>query len=297
MLFKEFGGVDALPICLATKDPDEIVATVEGDRARSSAGSTSRTSRRRAASRSRGGCATQLDIPVFHDDQHGTAIVVLAALLNALRVVGKRLEDVRVVVTGRRRSRRRGDADAARRGRRATSSAATGKARIHAGRDGPQRRRSASSPQQTNPRGLRGTRRRRARRGRRLHRALRPGAVTRGRRSASMAAGRDRVRDGEPDARGRCPRRSRSASPWSRPAAPTTRTRSTTCSPSPASSAARSTSAPRAITEGMKLAAAASDRRRSSEPDAARGGLRHPERLQPRRRAGGRSSRRCRGRA
>ena len=77
MLFKEFGGVDAWPICLATTDPDEIVARGRGDRARASAASTSRTSPRRAASRSRAGCRSALDIPVFHDDQHGTAIVVV----------------------------------------------------------------------------------------------------------------------------------------------------------------------------------------------------------------------------
>ena len=100
MLFKEFGGVDAFPICLATNDPDEIVAHGRRRSRPASAASTSRTSPRRAASRSRRGCATELDIPVFHDDQHGTAIVVLAALLNALRVVGKRLEDVRIVLTG-----------------------------------------------------------------------------------------------------------------------------------------------------------------------------------------------------
>ena len=58
-----------------------------------------------------------LDIPVFHDDQHGTAIVVLAALLNALRVVGKRIEDVRVVLTGVGAAGDGGDADAARRRR------------------------------------------------------------------------------------------------------------------------------------------------------------------------------------
>ena len=74
-----------------------------------SAGSTSRTSRRRAASRSSAGCGSELDIPVFHDDQHGTAIVVLAALAQRAQVVGKRLEDVRIVLTGvgRRRDRRR----------------------------------------------------------------------------------------------------------------------------------------------------------------------------------------------
>jgi malate dehydrogenase (oxaloacetate-decarboxylating) len=99
LLFKEFAGVDAYPLCLATKDVDEIVAIVK------------------AVSPTFGGInledisaprcfeiehrlRAELDIPVFHDDQHGTAIVLLAALLNALRVVGKRAEDVRVVVTG-----------------------------------------------------------------------------------------------------------------------------------------------------------------------------------------------------
>ena len=100
LLFKEFAGVDACPLCLGTTD-------VERDRRRSygrwrppSAPSTSRTSPRRAASRSSSVCAPTLDIPVFHDDQHGTAIVVLAALLNSLRLVGKRVQDTRIVVTG-----------------------------------------------------------------------------------------------------------------------------------------------------------------------------------------------------
>jgi len=99
MLFKEFGGVDAFPICLATQDVDEIVAAV------------------RAIAPGFGGInlediaaprcfaieerlRDELDIPVFHDDQHGTAIVVLAALLNALRVVGKKLDEVKIVTTG-----------------------------------------------------------------------------------------------------------------------------------------------------------------------------------------------------
>ena len=93
LLFKEFGGVDAWPICLDTKDPDEIVADREGDRARASAASTSRTSPRPRCFEIEERLRAELDIPVFHDDQHGTAIVVLAALLNALRVVGKRIED------------------------------------------------------------------------------------------------------------------------------------------------------------------------------------------------------------
>ncbi len=99
LLFKEFGGVDAWPICLGTKDPDAIVAAVEAI-APGFGGinlediSAPRCFEIEARLRER------LDIPVFHDDQHGTAVVVLAAFLNALRVVGKRVEDVKVVVTG-----------------------------------------------------------------------------------------------------------------------------------------------------------------------------------------------------
>jgi len=99
MLFKEFGGVDAFPICLATKDPDEIVATVKAIAPVFGGINLEDISAPRCfeiEERLR----AELDIPVFHDDQHGTAVVVLAALHNALEVVGKRLEDVRVVVTG-----------------------------------------------------------------------------------------------------------------------------------------------------------------------------------------------------
>ena len=99
LLFKEFAGVDAFPICLDTKDPDEIVRTVQliapvfgGINLEDIAAPRCFEIERRLRE--------SLDIPVFHDDQHGTAIVVLAALLNALRVVGKRLEDVRIVTTG-----------------------------------------------------------------------------------------------------------------------------------------------------------------------------------------------------
>ena len=98
-LFKQFGGVDAWPVCLDTQDTDELVEIV------------------RAMSPVYGGINLEdisaprcfeiearlrelLDIPVFHDDQHGTAIVVLGALTNALRVVGKRIEDTRIVVSG-----------------------------------------------------------------------------------------------------------------------------------------------------------------------------------------------------
>jgi malate dehydrogenase (oxaloacetate-decarboxylating) len=99
LLFKEFGGVDAWPICLSTQDPDQIVAAVEAiapgfggiNLEDISAPRCFEVEERLRAS---------LDIPVFHDDQHGTAVVVLAAFLNALRVVGKPIEDVKVVVTG-----------------------------------------------------------------------------------------------------------------------------------------------------------------------------------------------------
>ena len=99
LLFKEFGGVDAWPICLATKDEDEIVAAVRaiapvfgGINLEDIAAPRCFTIERRLRD--------VLDVPVFHDDQHGTAVVVLAAFLNALRVVGKRPADVKVVITG-----------------------------------------------------------------------------------------------------------------------------------------------------------------------------------------------------
>ena len=106
MLFKEFGGVDAWPICLATTDVDEIVAAVAAI-APGFGGINLEDISAPRCFEIETAPEGALDIPVFHDDQHGTAIVVLAAFLNALRVVGKRPEDVRVVVHGRRRGRRR----------------------------------------------------------------------------------------------------------------------------------------------------------------------------------------------
>jgi malate dehydrogenase (oxaloacetate-decarboxylating) len=99
LLFKEFGGVDAWPICLDTKDPDAIVATVQAIAPGFGGINLEDISAPRCFEIERR-LRESLDIPVFHDDQHGTAVVVLAAFLNALRVVGKRVEDVRVVVTG-----------------------------------------------------------------------------------------------------------------------------------------------------------------------------------------------------
>ncbi len=99
VLFKEFGGIDAFPICLDTKDPDEIVRTVEVIAPVFGGINLEDISAPRCFDIERR-LRESLDIPVFHDDQHGTAIVVLAALLNALRVVGKKIEDVRIVTTG-----------------------------------------------------------------------------------------------------------------------------------------------------------------------------------------------------
>lgn len=99
LLFKEFGGIDAFPICIDSKDPEEIIKTVK------------------LISPTFGGInledikapecfyieetlKKELDIPVFHDDQHGTAIVVLAGLYNALRLLGKNLQDVNIVING-----------------------------------------------------------------------------------------------------------------------------------------------------------------------------------------------------
>ena len=99
LLFKEFGGIDAWPICLATTDPDEIVAVCAA-LAPGFGGINLEDISAPRCFEIESRLDAQLDIPVFHDDQHGTAIVALAALVNALEVVGKRLEDVSVVVTG-----------------------------------------------------------------------------------------------------------------------------------------------------------------------------------------------------
>jgi len=99
MLFKEFGGVDAFPICLNTKDSDEIVATVKNIAPGFGGINLEDISAPRCFEIEQR-LIDELDIPVFHDDQHGTAVVILAALINALKVVGKKMEDIKVVVSG-----------------------------------------------------------------------------------------------------------------------------------------------------------------------------------------------------
>ncbi len=99
MLFKEFAGVDAFPLCLDTNDVDEIVAFVKAVSPTFGGINLEDIAAPRCFEIERR-LRDEIDIPVFHDDQHGTAIVVLAALLNALRVVGKRAEDISVVIVG-----------------------------------------------------------------------------------------------------------------------------------------------------------------------------------------------------
>ena len=98
-LFKRFAGIDAFPICLDTQDTEEIIRTVQVIAPVFAGINLEDIAAPRCfeiEQRLRG----LLDIPVFHDDQHGTAIVVLAALRNALKVVGKRLDEVRIVMAG-----------------------------------------------------------------------------------------------------------------------------------------------------------------------------------------------------
>ena len=99
VLFKAFGNVDAIPLCVRTKDVDEIVKTVA-----LLAGSFGGVNLEDIAAPRCFEIERKLkeicDIPIFHDDQHGTAVVVLAAMLNALKVAGKKLEDIKVVTSG-----------------------------------------------------------------------------------------------------------------------------------------------------------------------------------------------------
>lgn len=99
VLFKHFGGVDAWPVVLDTTNTEEIVAIVKAIAPAYGGINLEDISAPRCFEIERR-LREELDIPVFHDDQHGTAVVVLAALLNALKVVNKQIEDVRIVVSG-----------------------------------------------------------------------------------------------------------------------------------------------------------------------------------------------------
>ena len=99
VLFKQFGGVDAVPLCLDTTDVEEIIETVVR-LAPSFGGINLEDISAPRCFEIEERLKAELDIPVFHDDQHGTAVVVLAALLNATKLLGKRLEDLHVLVVG-----------------------------------------------------------------------------------------------------------------------------------------------------------------------------------------------------
>lgn len=99
LLFKEFGGVDAIPLCIRSKDVDEIVNTVALLAGSFGGINLEDISAPRCFEIERK-LKERCDIPVFHDDQHGTAVIMLAGLINALKVIGKRLEDVKIVTSG-----------------------------------------------------------------------------------------------------------------------------------------------------------------------------------------------------
>ena len=242
LLFKQFGGVDAVPICLDVTDLDELVETIVrlapafgGINLEDISAPRCFEVERRVQDR--------LDIPVFHDDQHGTAIVVLAALRNAARLTGRALSDLRVVVSGAgaagiavsKMILEAGIGELA---------IADSKGIVHAARTdlNDEKQLFAAISNKHNRTGT-------------FVEALDGADVLVGLSSGtipveaveSMAPDEHRLRDGEPDAGGapgRRARRRREAS--SRPAAATSRTRSTTCSPSPASSRAPCPCAPRA---------------------------------------------------
>ncbi|MTH55310.1 NAD-dependent malic enzyme [Bacillus mangrovi] len=99
MLFKQFGGVDAFPICLAEKDPDEIVKIIKALEPTFGGVNLEDIAAPRCFEIEER-LKKELNIPVFHDDQHGTAIVVYAALINALRFVQKKQSEIKLVVNG-----------------------------------------------------------------------------------------------------------------------------------------------------------------------------------------------------
>ena len=99
ILFKEFAGIDAFPICLDTKDTEEIIETVKRIAPVFGGINLEDISAPRCFEIEKR-LKEELDIPVFHDDQHGTAIVVSAGILNAVKFVGKKMEEVKIVISG-----------------------------------------------------------------------------------------------------------------------------------------------------------------------------------------------------
>ena len=99
VLFKAFGGVDAIPLCIRSKDVDTIVETVALLAGSFGGVNLEDISAPRCFEIERK-LKERCDIPIFHDDQHGTAVITLAGLTNALKIVGKKMEDIRIVVNG-----------------------------------------------------------------------------------------------------------------------------------------------------------------------------------------------------
>lgn len=99
ILFKEFGDINAVPLCLDTKDTEEIISIVKAIAPTFGGINLEDISAPRCVEIERR-LKAELDIPVFHDDQHGTAIVVVAGIINALKIVDKKIEDLKVVVSG-----------------------------------------------------------------------------------------------------------------------------------------------------------------------------------------------------
>jgi malate dehydrogenase (oxaloacetate-decarboxylating) len=99
VLFKTFGDVDAFPICLASKDPEDIIQAVKMIAPTFGGINLEDISAPRCFEIEER-LKKELDIPVFHDDQHGTAVVTVAAMINALKIVGKKIEDISVIVNG-----------------------------------------------------------------------------------------------------------------------------------------------------------------------------------------------------
>ena len=252
VLFKQFGGVDGIPICLATTDTEEIIETV-ARLAPSFGGINLEDISAPRCFEIEDRLKAMLDIPVFHDDQHGTAVVALAALTNALVLTGRSPESTRVVISGAGAAgvavakillelRHQGPRGHRPQGRPALGSQRPDPGQAGAGRDDRRHRPAAPARSPTCSTAPTSTS---ASPAAPCPRRTSPG--WRPRRSSS--AWRTRPP--------RCTRTSRTSTPGSwPPAARTSRTRSTTCSRSRASSAAPSTCTPRAITEGMKLAAA-----------------------------------------
>ena len=204
MLFKEFADVDAFPICLNTKDPEEIIETVIRISPTFGGINLEDISSPRCFEIEQR-LVDELDIPVFHDDQHGTAIVVLAALINACRLTDRRIEDLKAVMVGRRRRGRGRGQDLP--GRRAWASlvACDRYGAIHPGREDYEAG-SMNAPKRwlaenTNAEGRVGLPARRARGHRPVHRPQRP------RDHRRQGPGPDepravRVRHGQPQPRG-----------------------------------------------------------------------------------------------